>query len=413
LYLVVLAVAAADTRQFDAPPVPFFTTAGRPTALDAAEESSSAAAEVARRFNPAMALPTRTVWPVDVRYTWGDGADLKASVIGASGKVVRSYVAVPHAELERRAWDDLPTRDSHGHRIKYSVDAPGDDHMEHGQSRWVTRFDALTGQAGAKSSDDALTASPFPPTQYVHLFWYNRDEGLLGIQYWFFYPFNEWINHHEGDWEHINVIVRGPRTLAAGTAQAFSAVGYQYFFHGWRHDTDQVVRIEGGSAEGGTGDHVVVFSGGRGRFLWWGGTQSGASYPLPGVYAGAGPGPFGPSEDTRSSARFIAAQDFRLVMLPEPERLDAQAHPELSWLRLPFFVGQAAVATNPPPLNWLGLGGPPSQPAQRTAWNARGSKPLWRARLAGALDLRQLPVKWTLLSIPGQGRISGPLATGE
>jgi len=27
------------------------------------------------------------------------------------------------------------------------------------------------------------------------------------IQYWFFYPFNDGANNHEGDWEHINVIV--------------------------------------------------------------------------------------------------------------------------------------------------------------------------------------------------------------
>jgi hypothetical protein len=92
------------------------------------------------------------------------------------------------------------------------------------------------------------------------------------------------------------------------------------------------------------------------------------------------------------------------------ERLDARAHPELSWLKLPFFVGQAEVANNPPGINWLGLGGPPSQPAQRTAWNARTSKPQWRERPNGNVDLRQLPVDWTLIAAPGVGRVSGPVA---
>src|SRR6185436_11303938 len=29
----------------------------------------------------------------------------------------------------------------------------------------------------------------------------------LVLQYWMFYPFNDGPNNHEGDWEHINVIV--------------------------------------------------------------------------------------------------------------------------------------------------------------------------------------------------------------
>ena len=34
----------------------------------------------------------------------------------------------------------------------------------------------------------------------------------LVLQYWFFYPFNDGANTHEGDWEHLNV---GVTTLAA------------------------------------------------------------------------------------------------------------------------------------------------------------------------------------------------------
>ena len=30
---------------------------------------------------------------------------------------------------------------------------------------------------------------------------------VIALQYWFFYPFNDFANDHEGDWEHINVIV--------------------------------------------------------------------------------------------------------------------------------------------------------------------------------------------------------------
>jgi hypothetical protein len=46
---------------------------------------------------------------------------------------------------------------------------------------------------------------------YAHFFIHEETEakGLarfeLVIQYWFFYPFNDGANNHEGDWEHINV----------------------------------------------------------------------------------------------------------------------------------------------------------------------------------------------------------------
>jgi len=48
---------------------------------------------------------------------------------------------------------------------------------------------------------------------YAHPFIHQKKEkdGKVGyefvIQYWFFYPFNDGANNHEGDWEHINVII--------------------------------------------------------------------------------------------------------------------------------------------------------------------------------------------------------------
>ncbi len=308
-----------------------------------------------------MALSSADVWPLEVRYAWSDGADLVAQSLGRGGEILRSEVAVRNADLDRRPWSDLPLRDSEGRPIRYTIDAPGDDKVVAGRTRWRRRMGELT------------ASGRYRPTQYAHLFWHDREEGLLAIQYWFFYPFNEWVNHHEGDWEHINVVLRGPRALVPGAEEAFVPVGYQFFFHGFRHDTEAVVR-----AAGGGGDHVVVFTGGRGRFLWWTGSQSGASYPLPAIYPDAGSGPFAPDEDTRAPARFIAAAAFQVIVLPEPHRLDARAHPELSWLRLPFYAGQGRVSVNPPFVDRLGHGGPPLQPAWRVDWNGAGSKPLWR-----------------------------------
>lgn len=48
---------------------------------------------------------------------------------------------------------------------------------------------------------------------YVHPFVHEHREALAEsrfefvLQYWFFYPLNDGVNNHEGDWEHINVSV--------------------------------------------------------------------------------------------------------------------------------------------------------------------------------------------------------------
>ncbi len=55
---------------------------------------------------------------------------------------------------------------------------------------------------------------------YVHTF--IHENGATGdaryalvLQYWFFYPFNDGTNNHEGDWEHISVIITTEAKCAA------------------------------------------------------------------------------------------------------------------------------------------------------------------------------------------------------
>jgi len=74
----------------------------------------------------------------------------------------------------------------------------------------------------------------------------------LVLQYWFFYPTDDGGNNHEGDWEHINVIVsplaHGGRMLSAGEiGSVLNGRGLdegdgegrlvikrvEYFFHHW------------------------------------------------------------------------------------------------------------------------------------------------------------------------------------
>ncbi len=68
----------------------------------------------------------------------------------------------------------------------------------------------------------------FPNTIYAHIFTEDggSGSGRYVIQYWFFYPYNDWINNHEGDWEHINVIVSSRNPLSAVAQEV------EFYFHG-------------------------------------------------------------------------------------------------------------------------------------------------------------------------------------
>ncbi len=361
----------------------------QPTPLSAEEESLATTAGLAGRFNPAMALPTRDIWPVEVRYAWNDGSDLKARVVGSDGRVMRDYVALARDKLAGHEWGDLAETDAQGNRIDYYVDAPGDDRAEQGVTGWRRRWRSIMG--GNAATHEPPRALDYPPTQYAHLFWFNRSKGLLAIQYWFYYPYNEWINHHEGDWERINVILRGPSRLT--DKASFRPVGYQYFFHCWTYEPTQVVRIRGESARE---DHVVVYAGGFSQFLLWSGWNSGGSYPLPALFpaVGGGLGKWRPPEDTTKPARFIRPEDFKIIVLPEPERLDVVANPDLAWLRLSFYAGQPQMYRNPLKLNRAVFGEAPQQPARQSGWNAITNPPYWVQTPRFQPDLLRLPRGW-------------------
>ncbi len=373
-------VRAPALARRDLPPLTW-ADLSKATPLDADEEVSPAVATLAQRFSPAMAFPTRDIWPVEVRYAWHDGSPLTARVVTDEGRVLRQYVALPHDRLDGNAWRDLPVDDGEGHRIDYHVDAPGDDRRSGDVSGWRRRWRTIIEQ----------NPGAYKPTQYVHLFWFNREKGLLAIQYWFYYPYNEWINHHEGDWERINILVRGPSRLTEGAT--FRPVGYQFFFHLWTYEPSQVVRIGGADPRE---DHVVVYAGGSSSFLLWRGSTSGGSYPLPAVFpsAGGGVGPFRPADDTRRPQRFMRPEEFKLIILPEPDRLDLQRTPELAWLRLSFFAGQPRMYRNPLALNALTFGGAPQQPARQGGWNAGWNPPYWTETPRFDSRLLQLPKGW-------------------
>jgi hypothetical protein len=362
----------------------FLAYPAHPTTLDLDEEQSPALLAIACRFNPALALPIREVWPVEVGYAWHDGADLIGRVEESGG--VREFVAVHNQELSRRDWSNLPTRTPRGDAIRYFIDAPGDDRRDpvSGRSNWRRRFAAIAQPDGDATSP---TSSPYPPTQYVHAFWWNRAQGFLAIQYWFYYPYNEWVNRHEGDWERIQILLKGPQRI--DPSARFTPVAHHYFFHEYWTAPASVSRFIGPDPED---DHPLVYVGGRGEWFGHAGTFSGGSYPQAGHYAQVGFSipTFSPGDDTSLTVRFIPSSDFRLILLPEPHRLDARRFPELSWLKLPFYVGRRSGHRNPLGLErWLGR--PPLQPAARIEWGGPPVVPRWRGRFIPAVTPSVVP----------------------
>ena len=91
------------------------------------------------------------------------------------------------------------------------IDTPGD-----GEASWRKAYQPR-GHGGSKI--------------YAHFFVHEDSLAagdrrfFLVVQYWLFYPFNDGGNNHEGDWEHINVLIT-TRASATDTAQGRARAGY-------------------------------------------------------------------------------------------------------------------------------------------------------------------------------------------
>lgn len=198
-------------------------------------------------------------------------------------------------------------------------------------------------------SSDSLRGSQFPPTVYAHLY---LDGGQCVIQYWMFYPFNDFINDHEGDWEHINVV------LSNASIEGGSVEAVDYHFHHFH------ASVEGdylGKLHWADGSHPVVYVGGHGGLdpmgPWYDeGDTSGGSYPAPGMYHDVGAElPFGlgtPDEWVGGDGKYIDHEAVEVVVYPRIDRHGIAGdedgageeyfsqHPDKAWMRGDFYWGQ-------------------------------------------------------------------------
>jgi hypothetical protein len=203
----------------------------------------------------------------------------------------------------------------------------------------------------------------------------------LVFQYWFFYPYNDAANTHEGDWEHINVVVtprrKGSEPLTTAMmaevleqldeADEFVIRRVEYYFHhwvfaadyltpdvyapraDWEREVEQLREERVGEreiwrqirrqaylddAETTLNLHPLVFIGGDNRGLQQLissstrlGRASHGSYPFPGLYKDVGPQHSGelvrtPWDLYRTAPDSAAAETNTVVRLDNADRLE-------------------------------------------------------------------------------------------
>ena len=90
------------------------------------------------------------------------------------------------------------------------------------------------------------------PTVYAHVAAEPDHPGRLALQYWFYYPFNDWNNTHEGDWEMIQLVFDASSAEEALRQQP-SQVGYS------QHEGAEASDWDDEKLELVDGTHPVVY----------------------------------------------------------------------------------------------------------------------------------------------------------
>jgi len=208
------------------------------------------------------------------------------------------------------------------------------------------------------------------PTVYAHPF--VAPAGQVVIQYWYFYPFNDFIGNHEGDWEHVDVVVSEDRE---------SITGVNYFFHA------RSISLPQGKyrPEIVDGTHPVVHVGGRMynvfdypiRLLARDRNEgSHGHYPYAGEWEAAGG--LGAPESVRpagrDSSRVVRHDQFRVILTPEPSRIDYQRRPDVlkvwAWFVLPIRWGFPAAPSLGSEFKSVDIGNrAPFGAPYNTSWN--------------------------------------------
>jgi hypothetical protein len=334
---------------------------------------------LAEKFRPVLMLPMEDMGmrpsPVGIL---GDGGDLTADklwarVYNAAGQVV-TVVRTTHPD-----WSPSPSFASpsfnysafgwDGSAIPYVGRPPGAAYsvyyvrlyLDYGgpsadcPSEWEALYEE--GDGFHPPGDD------LPAVAYAHLF---LEAGDPIIQYWFFFPCNDWVNNHEGDWEHVHF-----RVSSVDPEEAVLA-GAAFYFH------DLVLERPPGSLVVADDTHPIVWVGGTG--VWScgacddndcagdGSTGPGSHgcYPSHGTWTDVGaevPGCGRADDVVARCGRYLHWNDLSVEILPDPDAIDYAERPGLSWHRaeipfgtpfVPSFCDDACEFFDDfPPTSWL------------------------------------------------------------
>lgn len=350
---------------------------GLPEPLSEGELDEDEQIALAERFQPAQVFSGDQLWAVSVDYCAESGGDLWRYAADDTEHAA-GEIAATNAELAALDYATLPADG-----YVYQMDCPGDNSGPgYDEATWLDEWTAIQG--------DDPAAAPYPPVHYVHLAWHDRAQSLLLIQYWFWYPFNKFANNHEGDWEHVNVVVD-----VSGDEPQMADV--HWFFHsGSTTAFQRITRI----TDDDGGDHPVVFSGGCGEFDGWGGCYSGASYPWPGVYQGTAEFIL---EDVTSHVRYLHPDDIGVILWPEPEAVEVGGERGRAWIPLQLYHGAWETPENDEIILYAGGDGVPTPPAYKGDWNTGAGVDGWSERDEIESDYLFFdpPEGWEILYNPG------------
>ena len=179
-------------------------------------------------------------------------------------------------------------------------------------------------------------------TTYAHLFKHFSE---VVIQYYFFYPFNACSNRHEGDWEHINVVLNSQNPASANIQRV------EYYFH-HRYMNCYTPGIDYYLVNG---THPRVYVGGYASFDGLDGDGSHGSYPKAQIWDDVttflG---IGVDETVLGDGMHINFSMYNnIIVIPNPERIDITS--DLNWMRFKGLWGH--IVTTPSSMDvWYSIG---------------------------------------------------------
>jgi hypothetical protein len=162
-----------------------------------------------------------------------------------------------------------------------------------------------------------------PTTAYAHIV---TERGQLALQYWLYYPFNDWNNKHESDWEMIQLMFNAS-TVEDALKRAPTEIGFS------QHSGAEQAKWDDSKLEK-RGVHPIVYPG----------KGSHANYYSQAVWLGHSAQEGFGCDDTRAPSNLVQTQ---AVVLPDSP--PASATSRFAWLAYEGHWGQKENGPNTGP----------------------------------------------------------------